>query len=355
MGVAIMSRKYTISDIYEAVIVEVLYHLGSMYQIDLIESVKMVLRRLYPTAERFKRISSDAIRKKIDRLINLGVLREEKVSKYHIISLRSNLIIEYSEILNQTVVRVRDILRDLESLDRIRISHTRKIRERIIIPWIRSLKGRKGCGYENNSFYYYNIKKLASDPLFEDLSNHIPRSLKNPKEINEKLEDLDKKYDSVKTDIINALKDRLNEIADVIKRVYPNVTWNFKALANALVDIREVSISPNEFFSEDFLKGCLRIEKDKDQIAISLGAWRVAHAKNPLDKDAVLDVLRMVLEDKIIKSILSTLSLNPQDTRKSLDNIRRDIRKTVENLLKTLRKLETYEILPGICEYLVGE
>ena len=61
-----------------------------MYQIDLIESVRVVLRRLYPTAERFKRISSDAIRKKIDRLVNLGVLREEKVSKYHIISLRLN-------------------------------------------------------------------------------------------------------------------------------------------------------------------------------------------------------------------------------------------------------------------------
>jgi len=126
-----------------------------MYQIDLIESVRVVLRRLYPTAERFKRISSDAIRKKIDRLVNLGVLREEKVSKYHIISLR----------LNQTIVRVRDILRDLESLERIRISHTRKIRERIIIPWIRSLRVRRGVNYSrdvNGRLHRWGFRRIQA-------------------------------------------------------------------------------------------------------------------------------------------------------------------------------------------------
>jgi len=87
------------------------------------------------------------------------------LSKYHIISLRSNLIIEYSEILNQTVVRVRDILRDLESLERIRISHTRKIRERIIIPWIRSLRVRRGVNYSrdvNGRLHRWSFRRLQA-------------------------------------------------------------------------------------------------------------------------------------------------------------------------------------------------
>jgi len=101
-----------------------------------------------------------------------------------------------------------------EEILRIQREHTEKLKERIIRPWIVLL--REGSAKEvtkvtiadKEKYKPRTMNEIKRDPLFKDLSNHIPSNLENPVLV---LEELEKEEDR-KNEYEKSLKKELEEI-----------------------------------------------------------------------------------------------------------------------------------------------
>ena len=91
---------------------------------------------------------------------------------------------------------------------RLLLAHTNDLKKKIIKPLIeefesKSLEFRK---------YYRSFEEIKSDPLYEDLGNHLPKDLEDPRAIADYIEKRKNEFEKLKEKLTKELKNILNEI-----------------------------------------------------------------------------------------------------------------------------------------------
>ena len=203
--------------------------------------------------------------------------------------------------------------------------------------------------FEKPENFRFRLEKIKSDPLYEDLGNHIPSGLEDPRAIIDRIEKRKEEFKKLREKLTKELEDILNEIFRERKlkiRKEDSIGWSPSALANAIAD----SITYGDYrylnFKEIFegIKMEEVVEDGKKIKEFGLGRIiaRVEEA-DKLSKEDVAKEIYEILSDKRIKKLLEM---------KVLKDIYDEIHENERKLLKILKELEAYEVLPGVCKYL---
>ena len=239
-----------------------------------------------------------------------------------------------------TLIYIREIRK--ERISRLSLAHTNVLKKKIIKPLIEEFEE-----FEN---FRFRLEKIKSDPLYEDLGNHIPSELEDPRAIIDHIEKREEESEKLRKKLTKELEDILNEIFRERKlkiRKEDGIGWSPSALANVIAD----SITYGDYrylnFKEIFegIKMEEVIEDGKKIKEFGLGRIiaRVEEA-DKLSKEDVAKEIYEILSDKRIKKLLEEM--------KVLKDIYDEIHENERKLLKILNDLEAYEVLPGVCKYL---
>jgi len=238
-----------------------------------------------------------------------------------------------------TLIYIREIRE--ERIFRLSLAHTNDLKKKIIKPLIEEFEE-----FENSRF---RLERIKSDPLYEDLGNHIPSGLEDPRAIINHIEKREEESEKLRKKLTKELEDILDEIFRERKlkiRKEDGIGWSPSALANVIAD----SITYGDYrylnFKEIFegIKTGEVVEDGKKIKEFGLG-WIIVRVEkaDKLSKEDVAKVIYEILSDKRIKKLLEEANLK---------DICDEIYENERKLLDILRDLENYEILPGVCKYL---
>jgi len=238
-----------------------------------------------------------------------------------------------------TLIYIREIRE--ERIFRLSLAHTNDLKKKIIKPLIEEFEE-----FENSRF---RLERIKSDPLYEDLGNHIPSGLEDPRAIINHIEKREEESEKLRKKLTKELEDILNEIFRERKlkiRKEDGIGWSPSALANVIAD----SITYGDYrylnFKEIFegIKTGEVVEDGKKIKEFGLG-WIIVRVEkaDKLSKEDVAKVIYEFLSDERIKKLLEEANLK---------DICDEIYENERKLLDILRDLENYEILPGVCKYL---
>ena len=238
-----------------------------------------------------------------------------------------------------TLIYIREIRE--ERISRLSLAHTNDLKKKIIKPLIEEFEE-----FENSRF---RLERIKSDPLYEDLGNHIPSGLEDPRAIINHIEKREEESEKLRKKLTKELEDILDEIFRERKlkiRKEDGIGWSPSALANVIAD----SITYGDYrylnFKEIFegIKTGEVVEDGKKIKEFGLG-WIIVRVEkaDKLSKEDVAKVIYEILSDKRIKKLLEEANLK---------DICDEIYENERKLLDILRDLENYEILPGVCKYL---
>ena len=238
-----------------------------------------------------------------------------------------------------TLIYIREIRE--ERISRLSLAHTNDLKKKIIKPLIEEFEE-----FENSRF---RLERIKSDPLYEDLGNHIPSGLEDPRAIINHIEKREEESEKLRKKLTKELEDILDEIFRERKlkiRKEDGIGWSPSALANAIAD----SITYGDYrylnFKEIFegIKTGEVVEDGKKIKEFGLG-WIIVRVEkaDKLSKEDVAKVIYEFLSDERIKKLLEEANLK---------DICDEIYENERKLLDILRDLENYEILPGVCKYL---
>jgi len=236
--------------------------------------------------------------------------------------------------------------------DEIRVKHTEKIKERVVKPLIDWILSR-------------NIappKDLMNDFLFEDLDNHIPIDLKNPKlilkEIDEANDELNRKEKEIKKDIENMvyeiIRNKNLRIAEMDKSIR-GVGWIptsiseilFKWLKSTRREEIDKVISTLENFLENSLKSikCEQTSVNGEKFTSVFMPFLIYRGKEDQEiEKLVAELFKDIIKSGEMKKIIEDM--------KELVRLEDKIKDLKQEMLNVLRELEAYEILPGACKYI---
>lgn len=233
---------------------------------------------------------------------------------------------------------------------RLLLAHTNDLKKKIIKPLIeefesKSLEFRK---------YYRSFEEIKSDPLYEDLGNHLPKDLEDPRAIADYIEKRKNEFEKLKEKLTKELKNILNEIfrERKLKIKENDIGWSADALAGVIVDTIAYGSFDRYLNFEEVLKrvnASIRSVHGKRVQEFTFGAWIIVckEEEEELNKEDVARTIYEIFSDDRVKKFV-------KENEKSLKTILNEIRENREKLLKILKELEAYEILPGICKYLTG-
>jgi len=238
-----------------------------------------------------------------------------------------------------TLIYIREIRE--ERISRLSLAHTNDLKKKIIKPLIEEFEE-----FENSRF---RLERIKSDPLYEDLGNHIPSGLEDPRAIINHIEKREEESEKLRKKLTKELEDILDEIFRERKlkiRKEDGIGWSPSALANVIAD----SITYGDYrylnFKEIFegikIWKVVKNEKKLKEFGFGRIIARVEEA-DKLSKEDVAKVIYEILSDERIKKLLEEANLK---------DIYDEIYENERKLLDILRDLEDYEILPGVCKYL---
>ena len=129
-----------------------------------------------------------------------------------------------------TLIYIREIRK--ERISRLSLAHTNVLKKKIIKPLIEEFEKS-----ENLRFY---LEKIKSDPLYEDLGNHIPSGLEDPRAIIDRIEKRKEEFKKLRKKLTKELEDILDEIFKErkLKIRKEDIGWISPSdLAGAIADI----------------------------------------------------------------------------------------------------------------------
>ena len=238
-----------------------------------------------------------------------------------------------------TLIYIREIRK--ERISRLSFAHTNVLKKKIIKPLIEE--------FEKSENFRFRLEKIKSDPLYEDLGNHIPSELEDPRAIIDHIEKREGEFKKLREKLTKELEGILDEIfrerklkirkedigwispsdlAGAIANIitYGNYPLNFKDLE------KSISVSEGEKIKEFILGGLIR-------------GWIIVRVEkaDKLSKEDVAKVIYEILSDERIKKLLGEANLK---------DICDEIIENKRKLLDILKDLEAHEVLPGVCKYL---
>ena len=238
-----------------------------------------------------------------------------------------------------TLIYIREIRK--ERISRLSLAHTNVLKKKIIKPLIEV--------FEKSENSRFRLEKIKSDPLYEDLGNHISSELEDPRAIIDCIEKRKEEFKKLRKKLTKELEDILNEIFKERKLTIrkEDIGWISPSdLAGAIADIITYGNYPLNF--KDLEKSISVSEGKIKEFRLGglIGGWIIARVEeaDKLSKEDVAKEIYEILSDKRIKKLLEEM--------KVLKDIYDEIHENERKLLKILNDLEAYEVLPGVCKYL---
>jgi len=239
-----------------------------------------------------------------------------------------------------TLIYIREIRK--ERISRLSLAHTNVLKKKIIKPLIEV--------FEKSENSRFRLERIKSDPLYEDLGNHIPSELEDPRAIINHIEKREGEFKKLREKLTKELEGILNEIFRERKlkiQKEDGIGWSPSDLANAIADSIITYGDYRHLNFKEIFKGIkiwkvVKNEKKLKEFGFGRIIARVEEA-DKLSKEDVAKVIYEILSDERIKKLLGEANLK---------DIYDEIYENKRKLLNILRDLEDYEILPGVCKYL---
>ncbi|AGB05278.1 hypothetical protein AciM339_1425 [Aciduliprofundum sp. MAR08-339] len=224
----------------------------------------------------------------------------------------------------------------------IRFNHTKRLKEEIISPWIKLLED----DFKWYEEYMNEFKReIKSKPLYVDLKNHIPvkwRNAYNPISIEERIE---KNF----TEYRKLHKSLLKEIVMGVKRLVSNEEIEFyidglsRAIKDHLISERG-EISGFIQVTPVYSKGERRYQIE---YFVERPVYVIGYSKIGDNKNEILKILNPIFNNSTINDIV-------EKHMGKLKSLKKQMYEGRKKLLEILKELERYEILPGVCKYMIG-
>ena len=239
-----------------------------------------------------------------------------------------------------TLIYIREIRK--ERISGLSLAHTNDLKKKIIKPLIEV--------FEKSENSRFRLERIKSDPLYEDLGNHIPSELEDPRAIINHIEKREGEFKKLREKLTKELEGILDEIFRERKlkiQKKDGIGWSPSALANAIADSIITYGDYRHLNFKEIFKGIkiwkvVKNEKKLKEFGFGRIIARVEEA-DKLSKEDVAKVIYEILSDERIKKLLGEANLK---------DIYDEIYENKRKLLNILRDLEDYEILPGVCKYL---
>ena len=239
-----------------------------------------------------------------------------------------------------TLIYIREIRK--ERISGLSLAHTNDLKKKIIKPLIEV--------FEKSENFRFRLEKIKSDPLYEDLGNHIPSELEDPRAIIDRIEKRKEEFKKLREKLTKELEGILDEIFRERKlkiQKEDGIGWSPSDLANAIADSIITYGDYRHLNFKEIFKGIkiwkvVKNEKKLKEFGFGRIIARVEEA-DKLSKEDVAKVIYEILSDERIKKLLGEANLK---------DICDEIYENKRKLLNILRDLEDYEILPGVCKYL---
>lgn len=251
----------------------------------------------------------------------------------------------------------------------LRVSHTQKIRERVILPWIElediyARERREYC----ERYGVESISDIKKDPLFKDLDNHIPPDLENPKKVYEKVKKREKELQTYSKNlrekfertVFKLIEDENLKIAKVNKNLRPLGTgWIVHSISGLLFKwITRVKESEFEeilsYLERTMYEGLKHMQiqpfapEPGGKSLTGVYIERLVYC----DEEVSEGEMKKRAESLFLKIIRSDKTMELIKNTKELVEREKEIEKLKIRMVEILKDLENYEILPGPCKYI---
>ena len=259
-------------------------------------------------------------------------------------------------------------VRDKFVREELRIRHTQKIKERVIVPWLLEY------GHDSLPELYFDTELrekakfyaksrrfgFRTDPYYEDLKNHLPEGI-DPFKVEKEMEEKEKEIDVLKFKmyplIANLVRNRLS------KHGYtPGFSLNNSMKSETLRkgdNYVLVDKFIDEFFSQYIITRGRPNWKERVDIVSNSIVFRTPrwYTSAPIYSDPFVvasnkeDLLR--LKEIIIELCGELVRVYEKELKKLLE-LTEEVFKLRNTLIRQLRELYLYEVLPGSCKYITG-
>ena len=254
--------------------------------------------------------------------------------------------------------------------EELRIRHTQKIKERVIIPWLLEYGQNllpelyfDGELRERAEFYAKSTRfGFRTDPYYEDLKNHLPEGIdpfKVEKELKEKGIEIEKLKIEMYPWIANLVRSKLNKHGFKTSEppsslIKPESEMLKKGDNYVLIDK-----FIDEFLFQYIHAGGLpnweeRVDILGNSVVFRTPRWytSVPRYSDPLViASSEEDLLRL---KEMVVQLCKKIERVQRRKFKELLELKEEENKLREILIKQLRELYLYEILPGACRYITG-
>ncbi len=245
---------------------------------------------------------------------------------------------------------------------RLRIAHTKDIKEKVIRPWLEQMKQKKGSILLTKNNYFYGENEL----LFSDFKKHLKFEQPDPFYELDRVKKIDKQFEKRKytlkcsvQSIISQVfeespalfsteQERIKEVVDFSDE-YDETRVNLSRWIIELMDLRRLHSDDIETFDEIYLDLNSSIKDNKSLYEYYVNDIYCGYIrKSDISKEEFQTEM-----DECIKTILKQITESKpiKNEIEQLHKINIVIEKHLKNMRASLEKHLRLEVLPGDCEY----